>query len=75
MLEEALGDRGYEGDSLGEKLKGLTTNSLASIQNAWDAHNFRNQIAHQGLEFSISQIEARRVLRMYQNVFEEMKIL
>ncbi len=75
ILEEVLSERGYEGDTIAEKLKGVTVNSLASIQNAWDAHNFRNQIAHEGSELSVSQIEARRVIKMFQNVFEELRVI
>jgi len=75
MLEEALGERGYEGDSIGEKLKGASVNSFPTLQSAWDAHNFRNKIAHEGIDFPISQIETRRVVRMYQNVFEELNVI
>lgn len=72
MLEEVLAERGYEGDSLGERLKGA---AFSSVQDAWDAHNVRNQIAHEGLDFPVSQIEARRVVRMFQNVFEELNVI
>ena len=47
----------------------------ATIQNAWDAHLVRNQIAHQGSEFPLSQVEGRRVIKLYQNFFEEMRVI
>ena len=72
MLDESLAERGYEGESLGERLKGAT---FSSVQNAWDAHNIRNQIAHEGSDYPISQVEARRTVKMFQNVFEELNVI
>jgi hypothetical protein len=71
MLDEVLQERGYEGDSLGERLKGARDNSFASLDNAWEAHNIRNGIAHSGSDFSLTQIEARRTIRLYETVFDE----
>jgi len=45
------------------------------LQNAWEAHSVRNQIAHQGSDFPITELEARRVIKMYQNVFEELRAI
>jgi hypothetical protein len=73
MLEEILRERGFAGDSMSELLEGAKTGGFLTIQNAWDAHIVRNQIAHQGSDFSLTQVEGRRVIKMYQNVFEELK--
>lgn len=75
MLDELLQERGYEGESLGDRLKGARDNSFASIDNAWEAHNIRNGIAHAGSEFSLTQIEARRTIRLYETVFDEFKAI
>jgi hypothetical protein len=72
MLDELLRDKGYTGDTLSELLEEARNGGLPSIQNAWDAHLVRNQIAHEGSNFSLTQIEARRVIKMFQNVFEEL---
>jgi hypothetical protein len=72
MLDEVLAERGYEGETISEKLKGT---NFSTVQNAWDAHNVRNQIAHEGSDFPISQIEARRTVKMFQNVFEELNVV
>ncbi|MES2930797.1 MAG: hypothetical protein V4665_03385 [Patescibacteria group bacterium] len=72
MLEEILREKGFEGTTVAELLEGARSSGYASIQNAWDAHVVRNQIAHQGSEFPLSQVEGRRVIKMFQNVFEEM---
>lgn len=75
MLEEAFRDKGLTGETMNELLESARSSGYASIQNAWDAHLVRNQIAHAGSDFSLSQIEARRVIKMYQNVFEELGII
>ncbi len=75
MLDEVLSNKGMVGDTLSEKLEQAKSNGYASIQNAWDAHLVRNKIAHQGSEFTLSQVEGRRVVRMYQSFFEELEVI
>jgi len=75
MMEEILKERGLSGESVAELLEGAKGSGYMSIQNAWDAHIVRNQIAHQGSDFPLSQIEARRVIKMYQNFFEELNVV
>ena len=69
MLEEVLKDRGFSGTTASELLEGAKESGYLTIQDAWDAHLVRNQIAHEGSDFALSQVEARRVIRMYQNFF------
>jgi hypothetical protein len=45
------------------------------IQSAWDAHILRNKIAHEGSDFPVTQIEARKAIRLYQDFFEELNIV
>jgi len=75
LMEETLKERGIAGDTVSELLEGAKNGGYRSIQDAWDAHLVRNQIAHEGTNFPISQIEGRRVIKMYQNFFEELKII
>ncbi len=75
LLEKVLTEKGYVGDSLGEKLKNLTKNSLRSLNSAWEAHKVRNEIAHTGSSFILTQREARRVVEMYRQVFDELGVL
>lgn len=75
MLEELLREKGISGDTLAELLEGARSNGYLHIQDAWDAHLVRNQIAHQGINFPLSQIEARRIMKLYQNFFEELGVI
>jgi len=72
MLEEVLRGKGFSGETVSELLEGARSSGYTTIQSAWDAHIVRNQIAHQGSEFPLSQVEGRRVIKMFQNTFEEL---
>ena len=75
ILRDVLKDNGYEGETVFDQLKSAETRPFATIQNAWDGHKVRNRIAHEGVQFSMDQHEARRVYGLYKSAFEEFKIL
>lgn len=71
MLAELLDKRGYKGLSIGEQLKSADPERFKTIQDAWDAHKVRNQIAHEGSTFTLTERETRRVVALYERVFKE----
>ncbi len=71
MLYDLLNERGFKGDTVGDKLKMADRESFRTLDLAWDAHNVRNKIAHEGSDFSLSQHETRRVISLYENIFAE----
>ncbi|HVW71932.1 MAG TPA: hypothetical protein VHB93_02150 [Candidatus Paceibacterota bacterium] len=71
MLDDILGVHGYLGASVGEKLKMADPSKFRTLQDAWDAHKVRNDIAHQGSEFHLTGQIAYRTVAKYKNVFEE----
>jgi hypothetical protein len=75
LMEESLKEKGLSGSTVSDLLEGAKGSGYRSIQDAWDAHLVRNQIAHVGSDFPLSQIEGRRVIKMFQNFFEELKII
>jgi len=75
MLEEVLRDKGLTGDTVAELLESAKESGYQKIQDAWDAHIIRNQIAHEGSDFSLTQVEGRRVIKMFQNFFEEIRVI
>jgi len=75
MLDDVLTQQGYEGDGIGEKLKSADSSSLKTLQSAWEAHKVRNQIAHQGSSFDLSESLARRTLAHFEAVFRELKVI
>jgi hypothetical protein len=71
MLDNLVTRLGYRGESLGEKLKRTTKGDFKTRDQAWEAHLVRNRIAHDGSEFDLNQLEAKRVITLYRQVFEE----
>lgn len=72
MLDELLTQFGYFGASVGDKLKQVRTGDLMSVQDAWDAHKVRNDIAHRGSDFILTKREAENTIGRYRRVFEEL---
>lgn len=75
MLDELLTVLNYHGGSIGDKLKAVEPSDFDTLQSAWDAHKVRNQIAHEGSEFVLSEREAKRTISFYKAVFEEFEFI
>lgn len=72
VLLEVLTEKGYQGDGVGEKLKGA---SFKTIDLAWDAHKIRNRIAHEGSDFELTEREAKRAFMLYESVLRDLKAI
>ena len=75
ILDEILEDKGYQGESLGEKLKSVDPGDLQSYSDAWEAHKVRNKVAHEGSEMDFSEKIARDTINRYEKVFRELGYL
>ncbi len=75
LLDEVLTKEGYPGDGVGEKLKAADPTQFKTHQSAWEAHKVRNQIAHQGSSFDLSETVVHRTLAHYEAVFREFKVI
>jgi hypothetical protein len=75
ILGEVLSKLGYKGVSIGEQLKRANKGEFKSLDDAWEAHKVRNELAHAGSDYPFSQFEARRVVQQYRKVFEEFYII
>lgn len=71
ILDSMLERMGYDGDSVGDKLKQIEESDFLTLSKAWSAHRVRNKIAHGGINFYLDKNEAERVIKNYQEVFEE----
>jgi hypothetical protein len=71
ILDDMLSRMSYHGDDLGSKLRGATKADFKTLDQAWEAHKVRNDIAHEGSNFILSKHEAKRVVNLYRQVFEE----
>ncbi len=75
MLADLLGTMSLMGDSIGEKLKSVDKADFRTLNLAWEAHKVRNEIAHSGSDFHVTEREARRVISLYEEVFKEFKFI
>lgn len=71
LLDELVTAMGYGGENLGEKLKGIERSDFTTLDKAWEAHKVRNEIAHAGSDFILTQREARRTIALFADVFRE----
>lgn len=74
-LDKVLDQKGFYGDTLGDKLKQITPDKLPSIQIAWEAHKVRNRIAHDGADYILTMPEARRTLSYYEITFRDLEVI
>lgn len=70
MLDDMVRRMGYAGDTLGECLKQIERSDFTTLDLAWEAHNFRNKIAHEP-DSSISRRDINRIIGFFEKVFRE----
>ncbi len=75
ILEEILVKQGYHGETIGEQLKQAVPADFRTLNDAWEAHKVRNDIAHQGSSFELSETLAHDIIAKYENVFHEFNII
>ncbi len=75
ILDSLLEKLNLPGSTIGEKLKAVEPSDFLTLDQAWEAHKARNNIAHQGSEFLLNQREARRIISLYEVVFKEFKLV
>lgn len=76
ILDDFLKKKGYFGQTMADRLKSAKEgDAFVTADNAFEAHGIRNKIAHEGINFSLSQMETRRIMRLYESVFEELGII
>ncbi len=71
LLEEVLTNAGYVGATIGDKLKSANATSFTTLQDAWEAHKVRNEIAHAGGDFILTKKVAQETVVRFERVFRE----
>lgn len=75
MLDELLISYNFPGENLGERLKNANNKVLPTVQSAWEAHKVRNRIAHEGMNFTLSEREAEITKKHFEFVFRDASII
>lgn len=73
MLDESLGQMGYAGDSLGEKLDKVKEDILSNIEEVKKIHSISNAIVHDP-DYKLSADQAEKALDVYQKAFRELEL-
>lgn len=71
MLDDLLKQLKIEGETLGDRLKNANRSRFKTLDNAWAAHKVRNEIAHKGSSYKLSNHLAYRTIKQYESVFRE----
>jgi len=72
MLFDVLREQGYPGNTVGEQLRMANPIQMTTLDLAWKAHKVRNDIAHGGESYDLSERDARATIDYYRRVFEEL---
>jgi hypothetical protein len=74
MLDGILKKMGYGGETLGERLKIITSAIIPNLDEVKEAHQIRNNIVHDS-DFKLSQEEARKAMTFYEKALTELGAL
>ncbi len=75
MLEDLTLAMNVPGDTLGDRLKAIEPSDFLTLQNAWEGHKVRNQIAHQGSNFVLEYRTASLAIKNFEAVFREFEVI
>ena len=74
LLDEVLIEKSYQGESMGDRLKAVNRADLKTLDLAWEAHKYRNRLAH-GDAVEFNQHEVRRIISHFEKVFKEFGLI
>lgn len=74
LVGDILAKAGYPGETMGERLMGINSGQLATIQLLWEAHKVRNKIAHDS-EYFLRDVDARRAVENFESALKELQAL
>lgn len=75
LVNDLLGNIGYEGEGLDERLKAIEPNDFDNLRNVWEAHQTRNKIASQWETYELKKEEAQNTLEKYEKALRELKYI
>lgn len=74
LVDRILQEMGLSGDSMGERMKSLDKSRLLSLDDLWEAHRARNEIAHSP-EKAVTKHRATSTIALFEKVLREMGYL
>lgn len=74
IVETALEEAGFPGETIGERMTLISQDQLVSIQDLWEAHKLRNIIAHDP-NYQVKYAEVRQAIENYEKALRELGVL
>ena len=74
LLNEVLKKKGFEGESLGERLDKVTEDILPNLTEILEARKVRSNIVHDPT-YRLNLAEAKEILRIYQDALKDLEAL
>ncbi len=71
LLDKAMRELGFPGNTMGERLKKSGRNNFSEINQVWSAHKLRNNIAHEP-RFYVDYSDAKRALMIYRKALKDL---
>ncbi len=71
MLEDLITSIGYDATTFGDKLKMINRIDFPLIDSVWYVHKLRNNLAHQGSSYHLSERDAYQAFKIYEQIFYE----
>ncbi|HUC31491.1 MAG TPA: hypothetical protein VMR99_02255 [Candidatus Paceibacterota bacterium] len=73
LLNDALREAGVMGTQLGDRLKQATAEQIPNLNEIWQAHKLRNQIAHEP-GFKLKRDPAERAIGIYKTALKNLGV-
>ena len=74
LLKDVLERVGYSGETLGEKLKQLSKATLPNLDEVWEVHQIRSNIAHDPT-YRLNFVQAQKLLAVYKKALLNLEAL
>lgn len=74
LLDLILKRKNYPGENLKERLNAIKQENLLNMDEVWQAHKTRNEIAHNP-HFVIVKKDTEKILKFYKNAFQKLKVI
>ena len=75
ILDDVVKRMGYQGETMGERMKMIEASDFPYLDDAWRAHKTRNDIEHQGGEHVLTRALAEQTINIYHRIFKELGYL
>lgn len=74
LVDDMLRRLEYPGETMGERLKGITKDQITTLDQIWEAHKMRNRIVHDP-DIRVLHRDARGAIQQYEAFLHEVNLL